>query len=322
MKDLDKFVIYGINHNELDLIHRENFVLEFKPYKKLKLFLEKKHIEDGLLLSTCLRNEFYLWEATKDIDLCFEKVEGIFVKRGLDALEHLYSVTCGFDSKIPGEEQILTQMKKAYLEKMEKVHAKSPLNTIFNKAIALGKRFRNISKINEKSVSVESLGIKEAEKYFDNLQEKKLLIVGTGAIANSVYKILKKKRYTDISVIKRSKTSIEDKIDYHTFDDKIELFYRSDAIFSTTSAPHEIFHSDEFHMGKAAERKRIMLDFAVPRDVDPKLGLPENQKLINLEELNELANTSYDMRCQICEEYQWMIDEAIEKTLMWFKRSR
>lgn len=322
MKNLDKLSVYGINHNELDLLKREEFVKNFRPYSVFRDIIEDNLVTDGLLLSTCLRNEFYFWEAKDNIKNQFQEVEGLFVKHGKDALIHLLKVSCGFDSSIPGEEQILAQVKKAYIDKIEKGERPSPLNTIFNKAIALGKKFRTMSKINENSISVEALGIKEAEKEFGDLSDKKIFIVGAGEIASSLVKILKKKSCNNIDVIKRRKSMIEETVNYFSFDDKYNLFYDADIVFSSTSAPHLIFELNEMNTKKIADKKRLLIDFAVPRDIENLIGQQENQKLINLEELNNLAIDSYGKRCQICEEYNWIIDFGIEKILEWFNRRK
>ncbi len=320
MEEVKNFVVCGINHNELSLLEREEFVLEFKPYKKLKSYFETKVIDDALLLSTCLRNEFYFWNAKEEVINEFSKIKGSFVKQGREALVHLYKVVCGFDSKIPGEEQILSQIKKAYLMKIEEQNTKSPLNTIFNRSISLGKKFRNISKINENSLSIENLGIKSCDMYFDNIIDKSILIIGAGEIATATYKILKKRNCKDIKVIKRRKSLIEDDIKYYSFQEKIDLFYESDIIFGTTTAPHDIYSSGELDIERVEERKRIMIDFAVPRDFDNKLGSFRGQKLVNLDELDELASSSYDKRLDICNEYEFLINETIDKTLEWFRR--
>ena len=320
MKNLEKFAVYGINHNELDLLERESFVHNFKPHKKLKELLDNNMAIDGLLLSTCLRNEFYFWDEKDQLSESFLGIKGLFIKNGIDALEHLFKVTCGFDSAIPGEEQILAQVKKAYIEKIEKGERPSPINTVFNKAIALGKKFRTISKINENSISVEALGIKEAEKHLQDLKDKNIFIVGAGEIASSLVKILHKKSCKNISVIKRKNCMINETVDFYSFDDKLQLLYEADVIFSTTSAPHYIFEKKDLDLNLLGDKKRVFIDFAVPRDIDPQIGKINGQNLYNLEDLNKLAQNSYAKRQEICREFKPIIDLGIEKTLEWSKR--
>lgn len=320
MENLENFTVYGINHKDLGLEEREKFVIDFKPHKKLKELLQNNLAQDGLLLSTCLRNEFYFWEENDELSKSFESIKGLTVLRGLHALRHLFRITCGFESAIPGEEQILSQIKKAYIEKIEKGERPSPLNNIFNKAIALGKKFRTLSKINENSISVESIGIKECEQYFGNIRDKNILIVGAGEIASALVKILTKKGCNNISVIKRKNCLIKDKVDLFDFSYKLELLYNSDIVFSTTSAPHYIFELEEIDVEKITNKKRIFIDFAVPRDIDPSIGHLNKQNLINLDNLNNISSNSYEKRCQICEEYQWLLDLGIEKTLEWYRR--
>lgn len=322
MEKLEKFTLYGINHKDLSLEEREKFVIEFKPHKKLRELLQNNLAQDGLLLSTCLRNEFYFWEEEEELSKVFENIKGLNILKGIPALKHLFRITCGFESAIPGEEQILSQIKKAYIEKIEKGERPSPLNNIFNKAIALGKKFRTLSKINENSISVESIGIKESEKFLGSIKDKNIFIVGAGEIASSLVKILVKKGCKNISVIKRKNCLIKDKIALFDFSDKLELLYKSDIVFSTTSAPHYIFELEELHIEKLVSKKRIFIDFAVPRDIDPFIGQLKNQTLLNLDHLNNISNTSHEKRCLICEEYQWLLDLAIEKTLEWYRRRK
>lgn len=318
MKALEKFVIFGINHDNLSLLEREAFVVDFKPHKKLREFISEKRVTDGILLSTCLRNEFYIWEELIPIDEFFFNVEGLFIKRGREALEHLLEVTCGFQSAIPGEEQILSQVKKAYMEKLEKGERPSPLNTLFNKAIALGKKFRADSRINENSVSVEALAIKESERLFGDLTDKNIFIVGAGEIASSLVKILNKKNCHNISVIKRKKSNINLEVNYYSFDEKFILWENADIVYSTTSAPHLIFEFDEVKNLK--NRPRILVDFAVPRDIDFRIGELRNHTLLNLEDLNFLAGQSFEKRKEICINNKEIIDLGIEKILEWFHR--
>lgn len=320
MDNLDKFFVYGINHNDLNLLEREKFVIDFKPYKLMRKLIEEKKVEDCLIISTCLRNEFYFWNEKENIKEYFQDIKGVFFKSGLDAINHLFRVSCGFDSQIPGEEQILAQVKKAYIDKIEKGERPSPLNSIFNKAIALGKKFRTISKINENSVSVEALGIKEAEKIYEDIVEKNIFIIGAGEISSSLVKILYKKGCRNINVLKRRKSMILEAVNYYSFDEKVSLFYDSDIVFGTTSAPHTIIELDELEVEKVKSKKRLIVDFAVPRDFDYKIGNIENQILVNLEELNSKVEKSYENRCTICEEYNWLIDKGVEKVVEWFER--
>ena len=67
MDNLDKFFVYGINHNDLNLLEREKFVIDFKPYKLMRKLIEEKKVEDCLIISTCLRNEFYFWNEKENI---------------------------------------------------------------------------------------------------------------------------------------------------------------------------------------------------------------------------------------------------------------
>lgn len=321
MNNINNFVIYGISHNELPLLEREEFIKNFRPHKVVKNIISNKETEDVILISTCLRNEFYFWNSL-DIDKHFEGIKGLYKYKGERALQHLYEVACGFDSAIPGEDQILAQVKKAYAQKLEKGERPSPLNSIFNKAIALGKKFRTLSKINSNNISVEAIAVKKAYEVFEDLESRQILVVGAGEIANSIVKILVKKGCKNISIIRRRSNLIKEELNFYEFSEKDRLFYASDAIFATTAAPHLIYEMDEMDKNIIKERKRIMVDLAVPRDIDYRLGELDGQKLINLEELNDISGSSLEERKRLCEEHQDLIDIGIEKTLIWFQRRK
>ena len=140
MLDLENIIVIGVSHENLSLLERENFMRTRPKYIIEKLYADKK-IDAYINLSTCLRTEFYI-ELNSNIDA--EEIKDLFsvdmiIKKGIEAIEYLFKVSCGFYSVIKGEDQILAQVKSAYSEALENEHSSKFLNIIFNKAVELGK---------------------------------------------------------------------------------------------------------------------------------------------------------------------------------------
>ena len=156
-----------------------------------------KKIKGYINLSTCLRVEYYLeLDSSYSIEMLRKdlNIDGLFFKSGNEGLNYLFRVVCGFESIIKGEDQILSQIKKSYSIAFEKKHVTSNLNVIFNKAIELGKKFRNRSKIAHNALSLEAISLKFIKSRVDNLEDKSILILGLGDLAIDVMELLKKEK--------------------------------------------------------------------------------------------------------------------------------
>ena len=146
-----------------------------------KLYKEKK-INAYINLSTCLRTEFYI-ELNSNTSI--DEIKKLFsvemlVKTGIEAIEYLFKVSCGFYSVIKGEDQILAQVKSSHSEALENEHSSKFLNIIFNKAIELGKKFRTKSMIAHNALSLEAKSLKIIKNKFPNIEDKNIFILGIG----------------------------------------------------------------------------------------------------------------------------------------------
>ena len=170
MLNLENIIVIGVSHENLSLLERENFMRTRPKYIIEKLYTDKK-IDAYINLSTCLRTEFYI-ELNSNMNA--KEIKKLFsvdmlIKKGIEAIEYLFKVSCGFYSVIKGEDQILAQVKSAYSEALENEHSSKFLNIIFNKAVELGKKFRTKSMIAHNALSLEAISlkfIKSRNKFF------------------------------------------------------------------------------------------------------------------------------------------------------------
>ncbi|MGL4910106.1 MAG: glutamyl-tRNA reductase [Cetobacterium sp.] len=319
------FIVFGITHKNLDLCQRENFI------KSNTVSIIEKLFEDGKIigyvnLSTCLRVEYYLHLDKKYLLEEFKQdlgLDNIFIKQGHEAVNHLFRVTCGFESVIKGEDQILAQMKKAQLNSMESGISSSNINVIFNKAIELGKKFRNKSKICHNALSLEAISLKFIKNKIADLKDKKILILGMGDLARDILELLTKEEYKSLTITNRSyRKALELSNIYNadviSFEEKLEEVVKSDIIISTTSAPHAIIKKDEVLPILNTEKEYIFLDLAVPRDVEEELNECKNINLYNIDDVWGVYYENRENRENILTEYEYMLREQMVNLKKWF----
>lgn len=320
------FIVFGISHENLDLCQREDFIQNAPTSVVERLFKEKK-IVGYVNLSTCLRVEYYL-HLNKDYSVAdFQKeinLKDIFIKQGHDAVNYLFRVTCGFESVIKGEDQILSQIKKAQLTSMEDKVSSSNINVIFNKAIELGKKFRNKSKICHNALSLEAISLKFIKNKVAQLKDKKILILGVGDLARDILELIKKEEYKSLTITNRSyRKALEVSNIYNanviSFENKLEEVAKSDVIISTTSAPHAIIKKDEILPLLDRDKEYVFLDLAVPRDIEEELNELKNINLYNIDDVWGVYYENLENRENLLTKYEYMLGEQMVNLKKWFE---
>lgn len=317
----NKFYIISFNYKHLPLEERENFIKN--GYKNiLSEYKNNEKIKGYISVETCLRIELYL-ESDKNFDL--EQLKTDFKIRKMqiyeeeDAIKYLLKVICGLDSIIKGEDQILAQLKKAYLKHMAEGKTSTLLNIIFNQAVETGKKFRNESKINEKNVSLDSIAVKFIKNKIESIKNKKIFVIGVGDLSQSILALLYKNKDCILTMTNRSvQRSMEvqklfDGVKTVEFKEKYEIAVESDIIISATAAPHLVLKKEKFGDSLNDGKKRLFLDLAVPRDIDVKLKEYDNIQLYHLEDIWDEYNKNVEKRDEIVEQYFYIIEEQFEK---------
>ena len=322
MLDLENIIVIGTSHENLSLLERENFMRTRPKYIIEKLYSEKK-INAYINLSTCLRTEFYI-ELNSNINA--EEIKNLFsvemiVKKGIEAIEYLFKVSCGFYSVIKGEDQILAQVKGAYSEALENEHSSKFLNIIFNKAVELGKKFRTKSMIAHNALSLEAISLKFIKSKFPNIEDKNIFIIGIGELAQDVLTLLTKEQLKNIYIANRTYHKAEqikkkfDIVNIIDYKEKYDEMIKADVIISATSAPHIVVEYDKFVPKMKENKDYLFIDLAVPRDVDERLANFKNIKIYNLDDIWEVYHQNSMNRDKLLEDYSYLIDEQMEKLI-------
>ena len=329
MLNLENIIVIGVSHENLSLLERENFMRTRPKYIIEKLYAGKK-IDAYINLSTCLRTEFYI-ELNSNIDA--EEIKNLFsvdmiIKKGIEAIEYLFKVSCGFYSVIKGEDQILAQVKSAYSEALENEHSSKFLNIIFNKAVELGKKFRTKSMIAHNALSLEAISLKFIKSKFPNIEDKNIFILGIGELAQDILTLLTKEQLKNIYIANRTYHKAEqikkkfDIVNIIDYKEKYDEMIKADVIISATSAPHIVIEYDKFVPKMKENKDYLFIDLAVPRDVDERLANFKNIKIYNLDDIWEVYHQNSMNRDKLLEDYSYLIDEQMEKlikTLNYYK---
>ena len=208
-----------------------------------------------------------------------------------DVAQHLFRVAAGLDSIVIGEPQILGQVTQAF-ELANRLHASGPqLRTLFRTAIRVGKRARTETGISRNAASISSVAVKLAQSKLGSLTNKQVALVGTGKMGVLALKALQAHNVSRIDIINRSRSSaVALAQEYggtaHGFENLQSVMKSADVVITATGAPHTIIDRDFMH-GVMATRTTdlVLIDIAVPRDVDPNVTQLPNVHLFDVDSL-------------------------------------
>jgi glutamyl-tRNA reductase len=238
------------------------------------------------------------------------------------SLHHLFKVASGLDSMVLGETEILGQLKQAYALAQTHKHTGAKLNKAFQRAFNVAKHIRTETNIQRGSVSVASVGVELAEKIFSSLGEREVLVIGAGETSEKVARALLSRGAKSIIVANRSFERAEILAKEFggravNFDDWSAEFQKIDIVISSTSAPHHILDRAKLEplMKLRKNRPLLLIDIAVPRDIDPAVNFLENVYLYNIDDLQTIANDYLRQRKEEIAHCEEIIREKVESLL-------
>jgi len=212
-------------------------------------------------------------------------------------------VACGLDSMVLGETEILGQLKKAYDMALQHGHTAGNLNKAFQRAFNVAKHIRTHTNIQRGSVSVGSVAVELAEKIFNVLSERDVMIIGAGDTGEKTARALLSRGARSIIVSNRSYDKAEALAAELggravPFADWSGEFGKVDIVISSTAAPHYVLDRAKLEPLMKLRRNRplLLIDIAVPRDVEPEVNLMPNVYLYNIDDLQAIAEQSLKQR--------------------------
>jgi glutamyl-tRNA reductase len=221
-----------------------------------------------------------------------------------------------------GETEILGQLKKAYDLAFRHRHTGARLNKAFQRAFHVAKHIRTETNIQRGSVSVASVAVELAEKIFSSLNDREVLVIGAGETSEKTARALLSRGARSIIVANRSHdraVALANELGGRAvqFDDWAGEFQKIDIAISSTSAPHHLLDRARLEplIKLRHYRPLLLIDIAVPRDIDPEVNLLENVYLYNIDDLQAIANDYLKQRREEIARCEQIIAEKV-KTLL------
>ena len=327
--------LLGLNHKTVSVDIREKFSISEESAREGLLHLsEQAGIKEAVVLSTCNRTEIYaVLKDEEDKEKLYRffltlsgnskaEKEYFFFYTGTECIRHLFRVVSGLDSMVLGESQILNQIKTAYTGALA-VHAtRTILNTLFHRAITTGKRVRTETRISTSAVSVSYAAVKMAEKILGSLEGKKALVFGAGDAAELLVKHLQGRGLREVVVTNRHPKRAEElarKFDGTTlpFHEAVASAEDVDVFITATGATQYIVKAWDVRnlMMKRNNKPLVVIDIAVPCDVEPEVGNIKNVTLCNIDALQEIVENNIKFREAEAERAAIIIEEEIKSIL-------
>ena len=330
-------VVIGLSHHSSPVTVRERFAFnEERVPAALQALRESGAAMEAVILSTCNRVEIYAFTSL-DSSKAFAALreflitchdyrapltDEIYALSEPQSVRHLFKVACGLDSMVIGETEILGQLKKAYDVALQNGHTGGRLNKAFQRAFNVAKHIRTETNIQRGSVSVGSVAVELAEKIFSRLSERDVMIIGAGDTSEKTARALLSRGARSIIVSNRSHeraVALASELGGRAvhFEDWASEFEKIDIIISSTSAPHYVLDRVKLEPLMKLRRNRplLLIDIAVPRDIEPEVNFMENIYLYNIDDLQAIADNYLQQRKEEMARCEQIIQEKAEALL-------
>ncbi len=317
----------SVNHHRASVDHIE--LARFKDVDAALRRLLLMGASEAMILQTCNRVEAYAVSEDPEILKKFAVAEGLSsleYANGDDALLHLLCLACGLDSMIIGEDQILGQLKGAYLLAEKNGALGTVLSTAVLKAIDAGGRVRRETRINKGSVSIGSASVELAEALVGDLKDKVILVVGAGEMGTLVANGLAEKNLKGIYVANRtfeqaSKLASSLGGVAVRLDDICNYIGVADVMICATAAPHVIL-TKKMVEGQVRDKRLVIIDITNPRNVEESISQVPGVALHNIDSLRKINEANLERRRAEVTQVERIIGEELAYLKKAYNRQR
>lgn len=335
-----KLVLYNITHHNCPVDHREKtaFTLQQRQLILKNIHAEEK-ISEAVVLQTCNRLEFYMY-AEKNFD-CKAFLTKLIRKvhppaadtwkkfskltSSIDVVHHLFNVAAGLDSQMLGENQVLSQVKSAYTESLDAKTSKFIFHRLFHNAFRVGKAVRTNTNINCGAVSVGLAVVELARKKID-LADSTTMLIGAGENAEIIARFLLKNQLPDLIIANRNRQKAKALVSSINTGNTIsikdipEKLDQIDLLISTTAAAENLLTYQQVQQPLKNRKKNLLIiDVAVPRDIDPKINKFKCVSLYNIDDLNQQIDSNKQKRSREIPKAKKIVDDFTAKFADWYE---
>ena len=335
--EIANFTMVGINHWDAPVEIREKFSLSEDQQLALIKGASREGFESIFAVSTCNRTEVVALGATPNelVRLLTTYSNGTldeFHKHGFElegerAIRHLFKVATGLDSQILGDLQIIKQVKEGYELASTHEMLSGEMHRLMQNVFRAHKRSRNETSLGKGAATVAYAAVKFATRTFDNLQDKNILLVGTGKIGKVTCKNLVNLGAKKLTLVNRTRDRAEfiaDKFDLQVDDmeNLPERIAESDLIIVATGASSPVITMEHMEPSIASPSFKIMLDLSVPRNIDPAISKLDFVDLANMDMLSDVTDEAYKKREEEIPLVKHIVEDEIASYKLWLNEQR
>ncbi len=334
-----RILMIGVSHHTAPVDVREKLAdAAADPERLLTQFADRRPRTECMILSTCNRMEFYIARPShespspddlkNDMSLLCRQPRDLIdtyciVREQEQALRHLFRVTCGLDSMVLGENQVTGQVKQAYETAIDTGTVGPVLHQVFQQALAVSKQLQKTTTLRHGRHSIGSVAVAFACRTFGDIHDKTVLCIGTGEMAGCIVNHLQNRGVKTIMLIGRTKANADTLAtqisqsgqpvrvyDWHRLD---ELIQQADILISATGSEKPVITTRHFKRSACPAQNRpvMIIDIAVPRDVEPEVGSISNVHLFNIDALQSMVDRTMLCRYDEVDKCETAITEAV-----------
>jgi glutamyl-tRNA reductase len=336
---MSELLAVGASHKTAPLALRERIALtEHGAEPLLRELTGHPAIGEAVALSTCNRTELYLLvtdpvEAESAVLSLLarragirptELLDGIYALRNCDAARHLYRVASGLESMIVGEAEVQGQVKRAYEAALAARTTGPMTNKLFQAALVTGKRVRTETAISAGRASVASVAVDAAQEALGDLTARHVLLIGAGETAELTARALHDHGVTTMFVANRRRDRAIALAQQFggasgSFDALPAELARADIVISSTSSPHTLLGAEELALvtGERRGRPLLLVDLAVPRDIDPACAELDGVTLLDIDGLQAQVRRHISVRKAEARHAEGIVEDEIQSFAGW-----
>ena len=326
----------GLNHHTAPLAIRER--VSFQPERLLEALkdLTAARVQEAAILSTCNRTELYFateepefaadWLARYHNLALSDMAPYLYTYPAKDAVRHVFRVASGLDSMVLGEPQILGQVKDAVRQAEEAGTLGTTLHQLFQRTFSVAKEVRSSTAIGANVVSMAAASVHLAERIFERMADQRILFIGAGEMIELCAAHFAGTRPRRLTIANRTEERARGLADRFGGDtlrlDLIgEVLSQYDVVVSCTAAPLPIIGLGMVERALKARRHRpmVMVDLAVPRDIEREIGELDDVFLYTVDDLAQLVASGKETRQSAVVEAESIIEERVRGFFQWLE---
>jgi glutamyl-tRNA reductase len=327
--------IVGLNFRTSPVAVREQFwMAEPQRYQALHSLLRSEGIEEVIVLATCNRTEFILWAndvpaAANSVlrflthDFHLKLCDWSHFYRLMDdvAFTHLFQVAAGLDSIVVGEPEVASHLRSAWDQARAAGATGRFLDTVVQKALAVSAKVRAETTLGDSTLTFPYAAVELSIGALGDISGREVLLLGAGKMSELAAKFLRSAGATRIKVMNRTHSKAEElaaKLDATAVscDDRLSHLRSADVVVCSTSCPHSIISLEDARSIAAARQRNhkplVMIDFAVPRNVDARVGQIDGIYLFNIDSLEQVVKRDSRERRTATEEANKIVAEEVQ----------